>query len=184
MSIFTIDELLAMPKDAIAADLAGEKFYFDPKRLCPQQHVCERYTNSWKCVICSKLQSSEWHKNNPRRVRESKNRWNARNAASRAAYNLMWRRENKGLVNGYCADYRARKIAATLPDVDMDAIVAVYERAAYLNQCYPGLLMEVDHIVPLSEGGKHCVSNLQLLPRALNRSKGNQLDWVHPFVID
>ena len=33
---------------------------------------------------------------------------------------------------------------------------------------------EVDHIVPISKGGKHEPLNLQVVPRAWNRSKGNK----------
>jgi len=35
---------------------------------------------------------------------------------------------------------------------------------------------EVDHIVPMSRGGGHLRANLQVLCRACNGSKGNQLE--------
>jgi ATP-dependent helicase IRC3 len=36
---------------------------------------------------------------------------------------------------------------------------------------------EVDHIIPVSKGGKHCLSNLQYLTRSDNRRKHAKLDW-------
>jgi len=32
----------------------------------------------------------------------------------------------------------------------------------------------VDHIVPLSKGGRHCLTNLQVVPEYWNLSKGNR----------
>ena len=36
---------------------------------------------------------------------------------------------------------------------------------------------EVDHIIPISRGGKHCLSNLQYLTRLENAKKGYKLNW-------
>ena len=36
---------------------------------------------------------------------------------------------------------------------------------------------EVDHIIPISRGGKHILSNLQYLTRVENSRKGCKLDW-------
>ena len=36
---------------------------------------------------------------------------------------------------------------------------------------------EVDHIIPISRGGKHCLSNLQYLTKEENRKKSAKLDY-------
>jgi len=36
---------------------------------------------------------------------------------------------------------------------------------------------EVDHIIPLSKGGQHVISNLQYLKTKENRQKGSSLSW-------
>jgi len=37
--------------------------------------------------------------------------------------------------------------------------------------------MHVDHIIPISKGGKHDVCNLQLLEASLNLKKGSDENW-------
>jgi len=48
---------------------------------------------------------------------------------------------------------------------------------------------EVDHIIPISRGGQHNISNLQYLPIEINRMKRNKLpeeisdkEWYKPYV--
>jgi 5-methylcytosine-specific restriction endonuclease McrA len=45
----------------------------------------------------------------------------------------------------------------------------------FYRNCPPGL--EVDHIIPISRGGIHTLSNLQYLPLSENRKKFNKVDW-------
>jgi 5-methylcytosine-specific restriction endonuclease McrA len=49
---------------------------------------------------------------------------------------------------------------------DLDLCIPFYAEARRLGH-------EVDHIIPLSRGGLHCQTNLQVLSVFDNRSKGN-----------
>ena len=62
--------------------------------------------------------------------------------------------------------YRAKKYKVLAPDANLEKINEIY------RNCPPG--HEVDHIVPLSRGGKHHEDNLQYLTVTENRSKGNR----------
>ena len=62
--------------------------------------------------------------------------------------------------------YRAKKYRVLAPDANPEKINEIY------RNCPPG--HEVDHIVPLSKGGKHHEDNLQYLTISENRSKGNR----------
>lgn len=63
--------------------------------------------------------------------------------------------------------YRQKKYRCIAPDADREIIKEIY------RLCPPGY--EVDHIIPLSKGGLHHQDNLQYLPRAENRKKGNKI---------
>ena len=73
------------------------------------------------------------------------------------------RRSSRRNFRNYCA----RMQGATPADADMVII-----RKIYAN-CPEGY--EVDHIVPIVRGGLHHQDNLQYLPDAANRKKGNKL---------
>jgi hypothetical protein len=73
----------------------------------------------------------------------------------RARMNESWQR------------YMAKKKNQTPADVDIKAI-----QEFYLN-CPEGC--EVDHIIPISKGGLHTLSNLQYLTISENRKKSNKL---------
>lgn len=70
-------------------------------------------------------------------------------------------------VREVSAAYRARLRDQTPADADRKAIREFYEA------CPEGY--EVDHIVPISRGGLHTLSNLQYLTRTENRRKGNRI---------
>ena len=67
------------------------------------------------------------------------------------------------------ARYSAQKKYQTPADADLTAI-----KKFYLN-CPDGY--EVDHIIPISKGGLHTISNLQYLTITENRKKSAKLNW-------
>ena len=64
--------------------------------------------------------------------------------------------------------YRAKGYRSLDPTADLEKIKEIY------RNCPEGY--EVDHIVPLSKGGKHHEDNLQYLTLEDNRRKGNR--WI------
>ncbi len=67
------------------------------------------------------------------------------------------------------ARYASRKKFQTPADEDLNAI-----KEFYLN-CPVGY--EVDHIIPISKGGLHSLSNLQYLTPRDNKRKNAKLNW-------
>jgi hypothetical protein len=63
-------------------------------------------------------------------------------------------------------NYRARKLKATCPTANLDLIKKI------MQNCPVGY--EVDHIISMSNGGKHHEDNLQYLPAMENRRKSNK----------
>lgn len=86
-----------------------------------------------------------------------------------------YKKENKDVVNADKAKRKALKKKATPSWSDYSTIKGMYELASLFNEV--GVLMHVDHIVPLQSDsvcGLHCEANLQLLPASDNISKGNR----------
>ncbi len=83
----------------------------------------------------------------------------------KASYLERWARRN------------AIKIGATVGS--KSALDKVYARASHLRRWFD---VTVDHIVPLGRGGKHTSTNLQIIYRRENSSKGMRMDYK-PTVI-
>jgi len=79
-------------------------------------------------------------------------------------------------------DTRARRarLRDSIPeDYDREGVLAMYRLAQRIS-AITGVLMHVDHIVPLSCGGEHNVRNLQLLEGSLNVAKGSNPHYQLP----
>ena len=96
-----------------------------------------------------------------------------------ALANKKWREKNWAKMSGLLAKYRTKKVAQT-PDLSSESkmITAIFfEQAQRLSKTI-GIPFEVDHIIPISLGGFHSPSNLQVIPRSLNRKKHNKKIFV------
>ena len=84
-------------------------------------------------------------------------------------YKRKWRthKQVRATVNEANARYRARMKAQVVPGEDIQPIQDFY------SNCPDG--HEVDHIIPLSKGGLHSLSNLQYLTISENRQKSNKI---------
>ena len=112
--------------------------------------------NAW-CRLCCKIHSDE----NPRK---NVNRDEGRKR-------LEYQRNNRDKVYAANAEYRARKLSASVPWANQEKI-----REFYAN-CPAGY--EVDHIIPLRGQfvcGLHVETNLQYLLQKDNRSKSNKFN--------
>jgi 5-methylcytosine-specific restriction endonuclease McrA len=131
-------------------------------------HSCSAsYTNRQKikhgkyaekqCIVCSSLTT------NPKFCSKSCSGQH-RKKYNTAEEKLDARRINLRETN---ANYRAKLLSQTPIDADRKAIKEFY------SNCPDGY--EVDHIIPISKGGLHTLSNLQYLTISENRRKSNKL---------
>jgi 5-methylcytosine-specific restriction endonuclease McrA len=114
-----------------------------------------KYSTVKPCKTCNKETDRPVYCSdacNPRRLRLSPDDKHKRGLA---IHNEAWHR------------YMAKRKKQTPSDVDIKLL-----QEFYLN-CPEGY--EVDHIIPISKGGLHCLSNLQYLTISENRRKSNKL---------
>ncbi len=85
----------------------------------------------------------------------------------------VYRKENRGLFNAINKKNKARKKGLT-PEMNKAELVEIESMYMY-NQIMPGD-WHVDHIKPLAAGGLHHPSNLQVLSKFDNLTKGAKWD--------
>ena len=114
--------------------------------------------------------SSRWRASNPEKVRELNTRpresWSKVNPEGARAAARRYDQKHKGKRRAQTADRRAKT------KTNDPRVIALYEIAAWLRE--QGDDVHVDHIIPLSKGGRHTYENLQILTAAENLSKGNK----------
>lgn len=145
---------------------------------------------SW-CSECHRKRNSEWAKENRARLsaksaawrRENKElaqainrRFKQANKERLAAEHAEWAQKNKDKRRATTAKRKAAKLRATPAWADLEAIAAIYRRAAEIEAA-TGQRMHVDHIIPLQHPlvcGLHVPENLQILTGPENESKKNK----------
>jgi len=130
-----------------------------------------------------------WKKRNRAKCRASGKRCYYRHRLKRLADRREWAKRNperiKFLARRHMRKYperyafhAAKRRATILKATDVSTsklqIKVFYDAAARVSRCL-GIKFHVDHIIPLSRGGRHQQSNLQLLPATLNHRKGNRI---------
>lgn len=157
-------------------------------------HKCKKRKDGHRvdCKDCRKIESKvrrdkhgerlrladkTYRENNKEKIKEMKREWYLLNREHVYNKTKAWRENNREIYNGYLKTYKASYRAKKINGCWTPPIWKFYK------SCPEGF--EVDHIIPLSRGGDHNISNLQYLPRWANRSKGNLMpwEWVSPYLL-
>jgi hypothetical protein len=119
--------------------------------------------------------SKKYYKANKEKHRALVKEYYVKNKEKANACKKAWREANKDKISVHVANRRALKFRATirLTELDKFVIEAVYNLAK-LRTKQTGIQWHVDHIVPLTIGGLHKPTNLQVVPGSWNLSKGNR----------
>jgi hypothetical protein len=140
------------------------------------------------------LKKRQWNINwvfkNPEKSKQKLAKWRAAHPEKHREYAREWKRNNKEKFRSYRKAHpeqlvmashkiRAKKKMATDPLHEREIERTLHRQRIRLDEC-TNIRWSVDHIVPLSTGGKHHHANLQVLPLTLNKKKGHRLYWELP----
>lgn len=183
-------------KDAKAAGLTH---YFTGKQCKRGGHIDRRYVASFCCVTCAREKAAEAFRNLEGEAREAKRsynqqRWQDPNfrkrmreyqrhpleLAKQRARNKVWKKANRASCTDRQNKRNAMLYAAFVEDV---SLAEIFDRdSGRCKICGCELSMDTkwphprtptrDHVVPLSKGGTHERSNLQLACAECNIRKG------------
>jgi 5-methylcytosine-specific restriction endonuclease McrA len=127
-----------------------------------------------------KITHEKYRKRNRERLllvnRERMQKWRTENPELAKAMQNKWIQNNKHRFIAYNSKQRARRKSQTsILDIEERLTInEIYKARKRISDC-TGIQFHVDHIYPLSKGGVHKLSNLQLLPAIINIKKGNKL---------
>lgn len=121
-----------------------------------------------------------WNAKNPDKAREYRKAWDERNPGKSNAAYRRWYERNKvakaARLAGYQVKRQAMKRGAGIFVVtDRDYRRILNGRCHYCD----APATEVDHLVPVSRGGRHAIGNLVGACRSCNASKNNRtvMEW-------
>ena len=135
---------------------------------CQYPFVCEKtaYNRGCRCPVCMKTRSDKhlkyYHKNGGKE--------------HEAEYKKKNKKRDRPLANARYAKRRALKKKASVnltPDEKL-LIQELYIQCKLISES-TGIEHHVDHIIPISKGGLHHPSNLQILTAFENLSKGAKI---------
>lgn len=131
----------------------GEKTYIS-STACKHCGSYEKYVCNWGCAPCYKKKGLE----------------NLNNKELMSPYRTKEKQNNKTYR------YRSKKYGEVplLTSEENERILHIYKECANITE-ETGIQHHVDHIIPISKGGKHHPDNLQILTATENIRKSNKL---------
>lgn len=130
--------------------------------------------------VCNSRAKS-WRENNREVSLEASQKWKREHKEQYLESHRQWIKNNKEHVRAYNQMRRALKYNATIQvftDLELEQRMSVFGFCcAYCN----GPFEHIDHVIPLSKGGKHCLANLRPACAKCNLSKHNKnlYEWLN-----
>jgi len=122
--------------------------------------------------------SKRWNKNNASKVARNMANCRKRDPEKYRQYDKQWKAENKLKVYSYDCTKRQKRRAAinkTQCKATHEEVQMVIKKANGLcYYCGKKAKLTLDHVIPLSKGGLHELSNLVAACSPCNSSKGNR----------
>jgi hypothetical protein len=164
--------------------LSGNKYRDSDReryRMLKREHArSTKEKDPVKFEESQKIRSQKYRTKHRERVlarnRQRMKKWRNENPDLAKEAQKKWIQNNKHRFIAYNSKQRARRKSQTsILDIEERLTInEIYKARKRISDC-TGIQFHVDHIYPLSKGGLHKLSNLQLLPAIINIKKGNKL---------
>lgn len=122
--------------------------------------------------------AQSWNKAHPERSRERVKRWKKKHREYINLQNRLYQLKNPGKRSAITRKYRAWIKATDDKTITLRALEELILKQQWkCNFCKKdiSIIRQKDHIIPLSKGGKHTISNIQWLCPPCNLKKGDSL---------
>jgi hypothetical protein len=135
---------------------------------------------NWHKTKKAKESQKRWNDKNIEKIREYSRNYQSRNREESKERSKRYARNNPEKRRFYESKRRSKinNSCFSLSKEDKKIILSIYESATRIANCL-GILYHVDHIIPLSKGGTHTPSNVQVLPASINLKKKDKVDFVY-----
>jgi len=130
-----------------------------------------------KNINKSRQRKKLWYSRNLNKATETARQWHADNPEKVKEKRKKWEKENPGKVGLRRAKRRAALLNRTPEWIDHELIFLMYKACALLQE-FMEKEYHVDHVLPLQGqivSGLHVHTNLQILTKTENLSKGNRI---------
>ena len=133
----------------------------------------------------ARARAADWQKANPERRKEIRARWIENNKEKMHAIRLAWKKANPDKVRANKistqATRRARKAQSggSFSTKQIEQLYGLQRGCCAMCKDRLDSQFERDHITPIALGGSSDISNIQLLCRPCNRSKGSKAPIEH-----
>lgn len=142
-----------------------------------------------RCRPCQENQRSERRKSNPEKFKKQCQDWREKNKCWRKIYDQQYRKSDRGRAKrAEIQRIREKKLLVErrlLTKEEKEKINQIYINAKRMEQIisvcpvfddpFLGRKVHVDHIIPLSRGGRHHPDNLQILLMSQNLRKNDKI---------
>lgn len=133
-----------------------------------------------KYKLKNNLRKITWAIKNKYKVIKTNQNYYKRNIDKITAYNKKWAKENVLAARNKGHRYRVRKRNNTIHSFTKQQLIQRISVFGFMCAYCGGNFDHIDHVIPISKGGPHCLANLRPACKKCNQEKHNKSlnEWL------